>query len=307
MRVAVIDMGSNSIRLLLGEYTAKKVVSLDKRLITTRLGRGVAKNGRLDEASMHDTISALEFFKKIAKDNKCDKILAFATSAVREAVNGKDFIHIIREKIGIDVEIISGEKEGVLSFKGARAGLGIKGSALVVDIGGGSTEFCVGDDEGFESFSIPAGAVRLTQKYLHSDPPIDEEIQTAQSAVNELMENFVQRRASMLKDGFFTAVGVGGTITSLAAMIQKLTVYDPAKVHGFSMKQEDVKTVFESLCRMTTEERKKIPGISPQRADIITAGVIILRQIMQKLDISVIKASESDLMEGYIIENVSDM
>jgi exopolyphosphatase/guanosine-5'-triphosphate,3'-diphosphate pyrophosphatase len=298
-------MGSNSIRLLVAECTAKKVAPLEKRLITTRLGRGVAENGMLDEASMRDTIVAMEFFKKIAQDNRCEKILAFATSAVRESLNGKDFIHSIREMLGIDAEIISGEREGILSFKGARAGLGIEGRALVVDIGGGSTEFCLGDDEDFESFSLPAGAVRLTEKYLHSDPPTAEDIRAVRHAVDDLLANFMQGRARIIKNGFFTAVGVGGTVTTLAAMIQGLSVYDPSKVHGFLLKQADVNAVFEKLCRMTVEDRRKIPGLSPQRADIIMAGVLILQQIMQKLGISAIKSSESDLMEGYIIENIS--
>lgn len=327
MKVAVIDIGSNSIRLLVAVYDGKRVIPLERQLITTRLGRGVAENNMLDETSMRDTLSALEHFKKKARNLECDIILALATSAVREAENGRDFLHIIKEKTGIDVEIISGEKEACLSFKGAIAGLGLEGPVLVIDIGGGSTELCLGDNTAFKSTSLPMGAVRFTKNYLVSDPPTIDEVLTASSAAAELLSGFAEYfnrhvqvehlrtigvmpesepfRTSCNSDRCITVVGVGGTVTTLAAVVQGLAVYDPAKVHGFSLKLEDVESIFEKFCRLTVEERKSIPGIMPQRADIITAGTLILLQIMQNLKFSAVKVSESDLMEGYIIERLS--
>jgi len=305
MNTAVIDIGSNSVRLLIADYDRKHVLAKERQLITTRLGRGVAENGMLDEISMRDTLSALKSFKKKAHEKKCDKILAFATSAVREAKNGRDFLHIMKEETGIEAEIISGDREAALSFKGARAGLGLEGPVLVIDIGGGSTELCLGDDTAFKSISLPMGAVRLTQNCLISDPPAAGEVQAATSAIVELLSGFMPGRPSGIQDRCMTAVGVGGTITTLAAIKQSLVVYDPAKVHGFCLKLEDVEDIFKKFCRLTVEEKKKIPGLMPQRADIITAGTLILQQIMQKLGFIMIKVSESDLIEGYIMESLS--
>jgi len=305
MNAAVIDIGSNSVRLLIADYDGKRVLAGERQLITTRLGRGVAENGMLDGTSMRDTLLALKDFKKKAQGKNCDKILAFATSAVREARNGRDFLHIIKEHTGIDAEIISGDREAALSFRGARAGLGIEGPVLVIDIGGGSTEFCLGDETAFKSISLPMGAVRLTQNYLASDPPAAGEVRAATSAVDELLSGFMAGMPPVIRDRYMTAVGTGGTITTLAAMEQSLAVYDPAKVHGFCVKFKDVEDIFEKFCRLTVEEKKKVPGLMPQRADIITAGILILRQIMQKLGFFMIKVSESDLMEGYIMESLS--
>lgn len=305
MNAAVIDIGSNSVRLLIADYDGKHILAGERRLITTRLGRGVAENGMLDGTAMRDTLSALKDFKKRAQSRNCDKILAFATSAVREARNGRDFIHIIKENIGIDAEIISGYREAVLSFRGARAGLGLEGPALVIDIGGGSTEFCMGDDTAFKSISFPMGAVRLTQNYLTSDPPAAGEVRSAASAVDELLSGFPADRPHADRHLHMTAVGTGGTITTLAAVKQSLAVYDPSRIHGFCLEFKDVEDIFERFCRLTAEEKKKVPGLMPQRADIITAGVLILRQIMKNLGLFMIKVSESDLMEGYIMESLS--
>lgn len=308
MKVAVIDIGSNSVRLLLGDYDKGKLTVEERSLITTRLGRGVAEDSMLDEPSMRDTLSALKHFKGKAESLGCQRIMAFATSAVREAKNGGDFLHIIKEETDMNVEIISGAREAALSFKGARAGLGIHGPSLVVDIGGGSTELCLGDDKSFETVSFPMGAVRFTKKYLVSDPPTDREILTASLEIEKMISAFgvCLKKYNRSIDGHpLRAIGVGGTITTLAAVKQSLAVYDSKRVHGFNLKMEDVEQIFNRLRGLTVEEKRSIPGLMPQRADIIAAGVLILLGIMKNLKLSIIKVSESDLMEGYIIEKLS--
>ncbi|WP_422449004.1 Ppx/GppA family phosphatase [Thermoanaerobacterium sp. DL9XJH110] len=304
MRFAVIDLGSNSARLLVADCKGQNLTPLHRELITTRLGRGVAKERRLDEPSMRDTLSAVSLFKDKAARMGCDRVLAFATSAVREAENGRDFLDVVKKDAGLDVVLLEGEREAKLSFIGARAGLGLAGMALVVDIGGGSTELTLGDSRIVKSVSLPMGAVKFTQIYFSSDPPAASQILAAGAAVEELLSDFAEFFGKAVPRGQIPAVGVGGTFTTLAAMVRRLEIYDPGRVHGFTLQLNEVERVFGGLCSMTLEEKKKIPGLMPQRADIIAAGTLIALRLMKRLNLPAIRVSEWDLMEGFIFESV---
>lgn len=298
MRVAVIDLGSNSIRILIKDICKHSMATVHKELATTRLGRGVAKNLRLDEQSITDTLSVLTYFINKAKNMHCEKIFTFGTSALREAKNSSDFIKRVRE-LGLDVDVLSGEEEALLSFKGAKAGLGLPETILVIDIGGGSTELIFGKEQIQKSDSLPVGAVRFTELFFRSEPPNAEDIKTAGAVIDQLCFDFA-RYLNQAKS-IITAVGVGGTLTTLSAMAQKLKIYDTEKIQGYVLKKAYIDDIYAKLLTLTIGEKRKLSGLMPQRADIITAGTFIAKSIMENLDISEIIISETDIMEGYLL------
>ena len=304
MRAAVIDLGSNSIRLLVADLSEGSLVTVYRDLVTTRLGRGVAKNRRLDEASMADTLSVLTYFKDKAKAMQSKSISAFGTSALREAKNSNDFLNRVKQ-IGLDVDILLGQEEAFLSFLGARAGLRLLGMTLVIDIGGGSTELILGREKINKSESLPMGAVRFTQRYFKSDPPGYDEIVKARRAISELITDCAGYFKQAQKNYGITAVGVGGTLTTLSAMVQELKVYDAEKVHGYCLDKADADRILSKLLLLTKDEKCKLSGLSSQRADIITAGVLIAQTIMQDLNIPQIIISETDIMEGFLLKKSS--
>lgn len=304
MRAAVIDLGSNSIRLLIKDVKHDFMVTVHRELETTRLGRGVVKNQELDKESMADTLSVLSDFISKANSMECEQIFAFGTSALREAKNSSYFIDRVR-KLGLDVEILSGEEEALLSFKGAKAGLDILGPALVVDIGGGSTELILGEKQILKSESLPVGAVRYTHKYFKSEPPITKDVEEASAVISQLTDDFSKTLNQIRQMYEVTPVGVGGTLTTLSAMAQELKVYDREKIHGFVLQKNYVDSIYSKLLNLTLDEKRKLPGLMPQRADIITAGAFITKAIMETLNIHRFIISETDIMEGYLLAKIN--
>ena len=301
MRVAVIDLGSNSIRLLVKDLWASSMATVHKELATTRLVRGVVRSSELDRQSMADTLSVIAEFISRANSMGTERILAFGTSALREAKNSGEFIKKLNE-LGLDVDILPGEKEALLSFIGARAGLGLSETALVMDIGGGSTELILGKEQILKSVSLPLGAVRFTELYFKSEPPNFDDVTKAGEKIRELCFEFASYFKEIQAENRVVAVGVGGTLTTLAAMDQKLEIYDADKVHGYVLKKASIDNIYSKLLKLTTDEKRKLPGLMPQRADIIAAGTFIARSIMENLDIDEITVSETDLMEGYLLD-----
>jgi exopolyphosphatase/guanosine-5'-triphosphate,3'-diphosphate pyrophosphatase len=309
MRVAVIDIGSNSIRLLVAHYNSEKdvenVVPFYRELITTRLGRGVAINNIIDELSCKNTVLAVKAFISRAHDFGCDIILSIATSAVREALNGPDFLQLLKKKTGLDVNIISGQEEAELSFLGARAGLRIAGLTLVMDIGGNSTELSLGDDsQVIRSISVPVGAVRLTQRYYKSGIPTDAEFEKAKNTIRKEFYDFGLFFAKLSSSRRVEIIGVGGTLTTLAAIKLGIWDYDPEIIHGLYLSSSDIEDIYNKLLSLSLEELKLIPGLPSKRADIIKAGVLIMYEIMRVLDIPGITVSEFDIMEGFILKKL---
>ncbi|HHV17987.1 MAG TPA: Ppx/GppA family phosphatase [Thermoanaerobacterales bacterium] len=303
MRAAVIDLGSNSIRLLVADFLEDSVVTVHKDLITTRLGSGVAQNRRLDDTSMTATLSALIYFKDKAKAMGSKIILAFGTSALRDAKNSNVFLDGAK-RIGLKVDILSGQEEAFLSFLGARGGLKLSGMSLVIDIGGGSTELILGRENIDKSVSLPMGAVSYTQRYFMSDPPGKDEVERARSTIRELILDFAGYFKQAQKNNHITAVGVGGTLTTISTMVQELEVYDTEWVHGYGLDKVDVDLVLSKLLFLPIDEKRKLCGLSPQRADIITAGVLIAQTIMEDFNIPQILISETDIMEGYLLQKL---
>ncbi len=305
MRIGAIDIGTNSMRLLICDYIDNKLENRVKFVNTTRIGKDVDKNGYISEEAINRNIRSLKEFANICKENKCEKIYAIGTSALRDSKNKEEFINLAKLESSIDVEIITGEEESNLGFKGVLEGLDSKDGILVLDIGGGSTEFIIGGIEGIKfAKSENVGALRMTEKFLTKDPICEKEFDNMSSFI----ENEIDETLKYIKDkGIKKLVGIGGTITSLSAMNQELEIYSMEKIHNSLISKDDIKLILQNLKKMTLSDKKNLKGLQVKRADIITAGVKILDIIMENLEIENIIVSEYDNLEGLICQRVKKM
>ena len=291
-RVAAIDIGTNSTRLLVADCTGAGLKRIEAGLITTRLGKGMA-SGLLLQETMLSTADAVGLFYQRAMNLGAESVVAAATSAVRDAANKTEFLGLVEERTGLNVRVLSGQEEAALSYRGVLSGLPVDpGSSLVVDIGGGSTEFIWTHRDHLNLVSVNAGAVRLTE-----------------AGANEIMiYNILQPALEEVKQSAFEClVGVGGTITTLAAIDQQLTVYNPDLVHGFCLRAASVDRILKMLKDMDMPERRKVPGLKPERADIIVAGVNIVKIIMDGLGLEKMLVSECDILDGLALELADTM
>ncbi|RDY20655.1 Ppx/GppA phosphatase family protein [Criibacterium bergeronii] len=301
MKVATIDIGTNSMRLLLADYENENIVSNKKVAKVTKIGRGVDQNKLLSEQAINENVNVLEEFVKTAKQNKAEKIAVMATSALRDAKNSEEFLEKAYERTGIRVTILSGDMEAKLGFMGIKSLLDPHDYSLTVDIGGGSTEFIVGDVTGEIIFakSENIGCVRLTEKFLKSDPPTDFEISCMTDYMNQVFEDTFE---VIRKYKISQVIGIGGTFTSLSSMLQHLEVYNPLKVHKSKLYIDDVVSLYDELAAMPLSYKQTIVGLQAKRADVIFAGVAIIKCIMQHLGTNVVTVSEFDNLEGLIFE-----
>ncbi len=287
MIVAAVDVGSNSVRLLVAEVNEPgKVVPLHTDLKITRLGQGITA-GRLLPETVEKTLAVLEQYLKRADELRAKNIVLAATSAVRDAANRDEFVRSVRTVTGRTLRVLSGEEEAGLSFMGVMGGLENMRNAVVVDIGGGSTEFTWSADGRTFCVSVNAGAVRMAEGG-YGDGQIRRAIGQAVTAVRRY--------------GYGEVVGVGGTVTTLAAVSMDLRVYDPLRIHGFRLTRETVQRLDKKLHGLTLAERKALPGLQPERADIIPAGVRILNRVLQGLDADSVVVSETDILYGLAAE-----
>lgn len=305
MKVGAIDIGTNSMRLLICDYIDNKIDNRVKFVNTTRIGKGVDKNGYISEEAINRNIMALKEFYNICKENNCEKIYAIGTSALRDSKNKDKFIELAKEESKIDVEIITGEEESNLGFKGVLEGINSEDDILVLDIGGGSTEFIIGNIDGIKfSKSENVGALRMTEKFLTKDPICENEFDN--------MSLFIEKEISNTLDyiknkGIRKIVGIGGTITSLSAMNQELEVYSMEKIHNSSISKCEIKKILQNLKKLTLSDKKELKGLQAKRADIITTGVKILDIIIENLEIENIMVSEYDNLEGLICQKLKKM
>lgn len=288
MKAAIIDIGSNSLRLLLGEKTNGQWINQPKQLWMTRLGSR-SEAGELTDEAIKASLKAMEEIRQAAETFGAERVVALATNAVREAPNGRAFMEQAAQVCPMEFHILTGEEEAELGFAGAvPADANPEQHYLVIDIGGGSTEMSLGTASGgvYWKRSLPAGAVRL--KALSDEDP--------QAIWDELQGFWVQLP---LRGPFGGFIGIGGTVTTLAAMDLKLTEYDPAKVQGHLLFRETVEGQLMALRYMSAEERASVPGLQPERADIIVAGGEILTAFMDAYDAGHVICSDRDLLEGY--------
>jgi exopolyphosphatase/guanosine-5'-triphosphate,3'-diphosphate pyrophosphatase len=295
--VAAIDCGTNSTRLLVRSPDG---TTLERLMRITRLGKGVDATGRLDPDAINRTVDVLREFREVMDRFGVDRVRMSATSASRDAANREEFFGPAEQVIGVAPELLSGEEEGRLSFLGATSDLDpARGPFLVVDIGGGSTEFSYGTDECEATTSLDIGCVRLTEKYLEHDPPLPEELSSCISVVEVFIDDVV--RAIPEAAAAPTFVGLAGTITTVAAVELGLQTYDREKVHHFLLSKAAAEDVFRTLATESFEDRVTNPGLERERADVIVGGTCILVTIMRRLGFAECLVSEADILDGLAI------
>jgi exopolyphosphatase/guanosine-5'-triphosphate,3'-diphosphate pyrophosphatase len=301
MRVAVVDIGTNSTRLLVAEVTDSKVRQIERQTNVTRLGEGVDKSGRLLDAAIERVLSTCADYRQLIERHSVDRTVAVLTAAVRDAENGFELEGTLRERFGFEAQTISGEREARLTFLGAtNARPHGTHPILVVDIGGGSTEFVVGTrgEVGFH-VSTQVGSVRYTERVLHSDPPTKSEMEECTLAIRSEIERSLPAQVRQTaKDG----IAVAGTPTQFAAVDQQLEPYDPQRVDGYRLSLTACERILNELASLPLVERRRVTGLHPDRAPAIIAGGVILAETMRAFGLESVEASEHDILEGAALE-----
>jgi exopolyphosphatase/guanosine-5'-triphosphate,3'-diphosphate pyrophosphatase len=295
MRVAAIDCGTNSIRLLIADVVADTLTDVARRMEIVRLGEGVDRTGMLAPAAIERTRQALLGYAMEIAELGVTRVRMCATSASRDASNAADFRAMVHGVLGVGPEVITGDEEARLSFTGAVHGLEAESPFLIVDIGGGSTEFVTGDSAISAALSVDIGCVRMTERHLRGDPPTAAEIAAATADITEAVD-----RALAAVDGRAarTLVGLAGSVTTVTALALGLPGYDAGRIHHARIGYDAVAKVTADLLAATVAERLAEPVMHPGRADVIGAGALILRTIMERAGASSVVASEHDILDG---------
>jgi len=296
--VAAIDCGTNSVRLLVADHDDGHLTDVARRMEIVRLGQGVDRTGRLAPEAIERTRVALVGYADEIAARRAVRIRMVATSATRDAANGEDFESMVRATLGQPPEVVTGDEEARLSFTGAVKGLpaGTPTPYLVVDIGGGSTEFVLGDRAVEHAVSVDIGCVRMTERHLAGDPPTVAQIQAATADIEAAVD-----RAMAVVPGATTAgtlVGLAGSVTTVAALALGLDSYRPERIHHARILRADVARVTAELLALTHDERLALPVMHPGRADVIGAGALILRVLMDRVGADAVIASEHDILDG---------
>ena len=299
MRVAAIDCGTNSIRLLIADVEGQRLTDVSRRMEIVRLGEGVDRTGQLAPAAIERTRTVLVDYTAELRSAGAERVRMVATSASRDASNADDFRAMVLDTLGVEPEVISGDEEARLSFTGAVRGLDRPGPYLVVDIGGGSTEFVTGTHEVEHAISVDIGCVRMTERHLPDDPPGGCEVAAARADITAHVDRALTAVHANADDGPApTLVGLAGSVTTVAALALGLERYDPARIHQARIDRAAVERVTTELLVATREERLAMPVMHPGRADVIAAGALILQVIMERADAAVVIASEHDILDG---------
>ena len=300
-RVAVIDIGTNSTRLLVADVASGRVSPVERRSTVTRLGRGVDLSGHLAHEAIEDVCTAIDAYVGILQELGAETIEAIATSAVRDADNGSAFIAELRERFALSARVLDGEEEARATYLGATSENPPSEPTLVVDIGGGSTELVVGtgDEVSFHD-SLQAGVVRHSERHVASDPPTAGELEALAADVRGLIEASLGAGVEARQ-----GIAVAGTPTSLAAVEMELEPYDPTRVHGHVLELPSIQRMLSRLASAPLAERVEIPGLHPDRAPTIVAGVVILVEAMRAFELERIVVSENDILYGTALAAVA--
>jgi exopolyphosphatase/guanosine-5'-triphosphate,3'-diphosphate pyrophosphatase len=301
MRVASIDIGTNTILLLIAEVDEKKLRPLFEMETIVGLGKGLQKEGALSQEAMKRGFQTLARYQEQCQTMGVQKIFAVGTSALREAKNSGDFLKMIEEKLNLSIEIISGEEEAQLSFLAVIRDLKeLKKAILVIDVGGGSTEFILGKGDRITQWvSLPLGSVRFTEQLLFSDPVQEEEWKKMEGEILELLVRIPHPQEP------FSMVAVGGTATTLASVEQGLEEFIPESIHHFVLRKEALRKQLHLYRSKTIDERRKIAGLPPARADVILAGGAILYMAMEELECPSVLISCHGIRYGLLYERLN--
>ena len=296
MRVAAVDCGTNSIRLLVADVDGRTKHDVHREMRVVRLGQDVDRTGVLAPAAIERTRVALVDYAATCRELEVERIRMVATSASRDAANRGEFTDMVRDVLGVEPEVISGDEEAALSFDGATRGLDpADGPFLVLDIGGGSTEFVLGTSAVDAALSVDVGSVRLTERHLLDDPPTESQVSAARADVDAAL---VRVRDAVPVEMTRTAVGLAGSVTTVAALALQLTTYDSERIHLARVSAEDARAVASRLLGMTSSERAAQAVIHPGRVDVIGAGALILATVVDRLGLAEVLISESDILDG---------
>jgi exopolyphosphatase/guanosine-5'-triphosphate,3'-diphosphate pyrophosphatase len=302
MHVAVVDIGSNSTRVLVADVRDGRVTEeLERRSEVTRLGTGVDADGRLREDAMERVFATLDDYARVIEHHGAEVKLAVLTSAVRDSANGEEFAEQVKDRYGLVPHVLTGDQEARLTFLGATSERDSADTetTLVIDIGGGSTELVIGvGDQVRFHVSTQAGVVRQTERHIDHDPPQPEEVRELAADVGSIIADAVpvQQRSAVQR-----AIAVAGTATSLAAIDQELDPYDPDRVHGYALTREACERILERLAALPLEQRRQVAGLHPDRAPTIVAGAVILREVLSYFALQRVEVSEHDILRGAAI------
>ncbi|MDD5557160.1 MAG: Ppx/GppA phosphatase family protein [bacterium] len=305
MRVCAIDVGSNSVRLLVAdEGPGDALRAVERALEITRLGEGMGRGGRILPGAAERTAAAAAAFVERGRRLGADRFVLFGTWALREAENARLFLDLARERTGLDIRVLSAGEEASLAYRGATRGLSPAGEpATVVDIGGGSAEFIAGEGGGPNAWaSLPIGCVRMTERFLADDPPPPG----ARAALRRFVMEELSRAAVPAVPAGGMLIGAGGTITTAGALALGLARYDPERIHGFRIGAGRVGDLIERLSRIPLEERRGLPGLEPKRADVIVAGLVTLRAVMDHLGAAEMTVSDEGILHGAAAEALGE-
>jgi exopolyphosphatase / guanosine-5'-triphosphate,3'-diphosphate pyrophosphatase len=294
MRVAAIDLGTNTTRLLVADVEDGRVDEIEARTEITRLGEGVDSRRRLLPVPVARTRNVLSDYRRRLEALSAERTLAVATSAIRDAENGDAFLGEVEWSYGFATRLVGGEEEAELMFRGVTSDGELDRPTLLLDIGGGSTELVVAGPAGVLSReSLDIGSVRLTERFLHGDPPTSDELAACAEHVRRALPESLE-----VED----AIGVAGTVTSLAAIDLELDVYDRTTVHGYSLPLETIEREVARLAELPLAERRRVRGLHPERAPVIVAGGIIVREALTSLGLDNLMVSERDILHGIALE-----
>ncbi len=298
MRVAAIDCGTNSIRLLIADVTDGRVTDVERVMTVVRLGEGVDVTGRLAPQAMQRTWTAVEDYAVRIRTAGAQAVRMVATSASRDAANADEFVTVVVARLGQAPEVISGGEEARLSFTGARSVLDVPGTVAVVDIGGGSTEFVVGDTEVRAALSVDVGCVRMTERHLRDDPPTAEQINAATADIDAAVERAGEATRFAAADHL---IGLAGSVTTVAALAMGLPEYDSRRIHGSRIGAGDVHRVTAGMLAATRAQRAAEPVMHPGRVDVIGGGALVLDRIVRAGGFDEVIVSEHDILDGIVL------
>jgi exopolyphosphatase/guanosine-5'-triphosphate,3'-diphosphate pyrophosphatase len=296
VRVAAVDCGTNSIRLLVADVDGSAKVDVHREMRVVRLGQGVDRTGRIAPEALERTRTALVDYAATCRELGVERTRMVATSATRDASNREDFRAMVLDVLGAEPEVITGDEEAALSFDGATRGLDpAEGPFLVMDIGGGSTELVLGTELVEAARSVDVGCVRLTERHLTDDPPTVDQVA---GAIADIDAALVLVRQSVPVERARTAIGLAGSVTTVAALALDLPAYDSEAIHLSRISAADVQEVADRLLAMTRDARAALPVMHPGRVDVIGAGALVLAILADRLDLPEVLVSEADILDG---------
>jgi exopolyphosphatase/guanosine-5'-triphosphate,3'-diphosphate pyrophosphatase len=294
--VAAVDIGTNSTRLLVADAEDGHIDEVERETRVTRLGEGVDRRRRLLPVPIARVRNALTDYRRAIEQLGAERTLAIATSAIRDADNGEAFLGEVEWSYGFDTRLLSGHDEALMTYRGAASERPLDAGTIIVDIGGGSTELIAGEPDGVRWHdSLDIGSVRLTERFLHSDPPTDEELDSCAAAVRALL---AERVPDEVRGRTSAAIGAAGTITSLSALALGLEEYDRERVHGSTLSAAALAAQLTWLARVPLSGRRQLRPLDPERAPVIVAGGVIAREVLAFFDLEALEVSERDILDG---------